>query len=105
MKLLSKRQLATIPKLYQTEDVPLYDKIAYAKLVLSDQSWEWYVIEYDGQDTCFGLVRGYDDELGYFSLQELSEVQALGNLIERDRQFKPTSLQDLRVFGIERVVA
>ena len=52
-------------------------------------SWTWYATEYD-QDTktFFGLVDGYEKELGYFSLEELESVKgSFGLGIERDRYF------------------
>lgn len=36
--------------------------------------WSWLVLEFDGQDTLFGLVRGFETELGYFSLSELESI-------------------------------
>lgn len=104
MKLLTKALAARIPKLYATEGVAMPDKVAYAKLFHPVSHWEWYVVEYDGVDTCFGLVVGHDTEFGYFSLTELS-LLGYGLPIERDRYFKPTRVQDLTVYGIERVAA
>jgi hypothetical protein len=44
----------------------------------------------------FGLVDGFEKELGYFSLSELSSVRGKSGLkIERDRYFTPTKLADL----------
>jgi hypothetical protein len=58
----------------------------------------WYASEFDGHDIFFGLVIGFEMELGYFSLSELSSVHGgLGLPIERDRYFTPTSLQELKV--------
>ncbi len=37
--------------------------------------WTWYATEYDGEDTFFGLVDGFEKELGYFSLAELSTIR------------------------------
>ena len=104
MQLLTKELERKIPKLYQTERVELLDKVAYAKFFHPVSNWTWYVIEYDGMDTCFGLVVGHETEFGYFSLEELSQV-GFGLPIERDRHFKPTQIQDLPVHDIERVAA
>jgi hypothetical protein len=44
----------------------------------------------------FGLVSGFDVELGYFSLSELASVRGpLGLLIERDLYFVPRTLHEL----------
>jgi len=103
--LLTKQQRQKLPGLYETEDVPLPEKVAYAKFFHPVSNWTWYVIEFDGHDTCFGLVVGHNTEFGYFSLRELSESYGVGLPIERDRYLKPTQLQDLPVYGIERVAA
>jgi|SRR5581483_12098829 len=106
MRLLTKSIISRIPKLYETEGVPLPEKVAYAKLFHPVSNWTWYVVEYDGNDICFGLVVGHETELGYFSLEELSTVgDGLGIGIERDLYFQPIQLQDLPVYGIERVAA
>ena len=61
-----------------------------------DSNWTWYVTEFDGKDTFFGLVDGFEKELGYFSLSELESVKGpLGLKIERDVYFKPMKLKDL----------
>jgi hypothetical protein len=45
----------------------------------------------------FGLVIGFEIELGYFSLSELSQVRgALGLLIERDLHYEPKTLEALQ---------
>lgn len=55
-----------------------------------------YASEFDGNDTFFGLVSGFEVELGYFSLSELEEARdALGLPIERDLHFQPKSLREL----------
>ena len=53
--------------------------------------------EFDGEDIMFGLVSGFELELGYFSLKELQEVRGPMKLpIERDLHFEPKSLRELR---------
>jgi hypothetical protein len=54
--------------------------------------------EFDGEDIFFGLVDGFELELGYFSLKELKEVAGpLGLPIERDIHFEPKTLNELMV--------
>ena len=61
-----------------------------------DSNWTWYGSEFDGEDTFFGLVSGFEVELGYFLLSELEETTGpLGLPIERDLYFKPTTLNKL----------
>lgn len=104
MQLLTQELKHKLPKLYETEHVPLTDKLALAKFFHPVSGWEWYPIEYDGVDTFFGLVVGHETEFGYFSLEELSQA-GYGLPIERDRYFKPTQIQDLPIYNIGQVVA
>lgn len=70
--------------------------IARVKFFTPDSSWTWYVSEFDGDDTFFGLVDGIALEYGYFSLAELQSVRGhLGLPVERDRFFTPTPLDTL----------
>lgn len=105
MKLITRELAAKLPKLYETESVPLPEKVAHARLLHPVSSWIWYVMEYDGEDTCFGLVVGHETEFGYFSLRELSQVKVFGLSVERDVYFRPTRVQDLLIHDIERVAA
>jgi hypothetical protein len=44
----------------------------------------------------FGLVKGFEHELGYFSLLELEEISGpFGQKIERDLHFEPTQLKNI----------
>jgi hypothetical protein len=97
MQLLSNEQKQNLPGLYQTENIELGDKLVIAKLFHPLSAWAWYVIEYDGQDTCWGLVDGQDVEFGYFSLEELRQG-AKGLSVERDTHFRPTRVQDLPIY-------
>ena len=49
------------------------------------------------EDTCYGYVQGLEDELGYFSLSEISLIRGyLGLPVERDLFFQPTLLSKIR---------
>jgi len=94
MKLFTKKLLKKIPKIGETEGQN--DPIVWAKLFYPDFSWTWYVIEFDGEDICFGYVKGFENELGYFSLKELQRTRGkLGCKIERDLYFKPKPLSQI----------
>jgi hypothetical protein len=70
--------------------------IAHVKFFTPDSSWTWYVMEFDGDDTFFGLVQGFEKELGYFSLSELQSLRGPWGLpIERDIHWKPTALEKI----------
>jgi len=85
----------TIPRLYGTEGQ--LNPTLWVKLFTPDSNWTWYVIEWDGEDLCFGFVVGHDQELGYFSLADIREVRGgLGLPVERDLYFTPCPLSVVR---------
>ena len=95
MKLITEEIKGILPKLYE-QDGKGFNAIAYVKFFTPDSNWTWYVTEFDGIDLFFGLVDGFEKELGYFSLSELENVRGLMGLrVERDLYFKPTKLKDL----------
>ena len=95
MKLLTKAILKKLPKLYSQEEKGL-EAIVVVKFFTPDGGWTWYVTEFDGDDTFFGLVDGFEKELGYFSLSELQGARGkLGLPIERDLYFDPVPLKEL----------
>jgi hypothetical protein len=84
-----------LPDLYSAEEYGLESK-ALVKFFTPDSNWTWYASEFDGKDTFFGLVSGFEVELGYFSLSELESVKGpLGLPIERDLHYQPMSLLKL----------
>jgi DUF2958 family protein len=86
---------ANIPKLYTTDGES--DPTVWVKLFTPDSIWTWYVIEWDGDDLCFGFVAGHEQELGYFSLAEIDGVRGgLGLPVERDLYFTPCPLSRIR---------
>ena len=94
MKLLTKENIKSLPALYANEEVA--DPVAVVKFFTPDANWTWYATEFDGEDTFFGLVDGFEKELGYFSLKELKTIKgAFGLPVERDMHFKPTPLSEL----------
>jgi hypothetical protein len=95
MKLLTKELRKQLPALGATEKQE--DPQVLLKLFTPDSNWTWYVTEFDQKDTFFGLVAGFEVELGYFSLSELEATTgSLGLHVERDLYFKPTLLSEIR---------
>jgi hypothetical protein len=91
MPLLTDDVRAALPPLYSQENNS--DPIVPVKFFTPDGQWTWYATECDGSDICFGLVNGFEEELGYFSLVELSAVRGmLGLPVERDLYWKPKPL-------------
>ena len=118
MKLLTKELKRKIPPLYSQEEVE--DPVVVVKFFHPRSNWTWYAYEASaqwlvGEDVVnralsdpdesgeyqdikfFGLVKGHETELGYFSLKELSEVRdGWGLGVERDLYFEPKRLSEIR---------
>lgn len=92
MKLMTKEIEQQIPKLY-SQDGKGENAIVYVKFFDPYGSWSWYATEYSKEEKLFfGLVKGFETELGYFSLDELESV----GRIERDLYFRPKTLKEVR---------
>ena len=95
MELLTQELRQQLPPLYSQEHVD--DPLIVCKFFTPDSNWTWYVMEFDGEDLFFGLVVGFEKELGYFTLSELEEARGpLGLFIERDIHFTPKRLSEVR---------
>lgn len=101
MELLDGESRAILPPIYTNENVGL-QAIAPVKFFSPDSHWKWYASEFDGNDSFFGLVAGFEVELGYFSLSELESVRGvLGLPVERDVYFRPQTLEALQRFHMK----
>lgn len=87
---------ASVPGLYATEHEK--DPTVRVKWFTPDGSWTWFVTEYDpASGQCFGLVDGFEQELGYFDLGEIEQLRGpLGLRVERDLHFTPRPLSQVR---------
>jgi Protein of unknown function (DUF2958) len=95
MELVTNELREQLPPLYAQKREA--DPIVVCKFFTPDSSWTWYALEFDEVDTFFGLVIGFEAELGYFSLSELQAARGpLGLPIERDLHFQPTRLSVIR---------
>ena len=85
-----------MPALYTSENDP--DPLVRVKLFDPTGSWTWYVIEYDPETReCFGLVDGFESELGPFNMAELVDIRGTFGLpIERDIHFTPRPLSEIK---------
>ncbi len=99
-ELITKELGDTIPALYANENVRDYnDVLAPAKFFSPFSNWTWYVTEWDPETgTCFGLVEGFETELGYFDLTELAEATVFGRVpaVERDLYWQPKTIGEIR---------
>ena len=89
MKLLTKEIEGKLPRLHSQEEVD--NPKIIVKFFHPFSNWSWYIIEGeidpDGDMLFFGMVDGFERELGYFSLKELEEIKVKGLGIERDKFF------------------
>ncbi len=99
-KLMTKELGEKIPALYANENAPDYDAVvAHVKLFSPYADWTWYVTEWNPQTgECFGLVDGFEMELGYFDLTEMAEAKVRGVVpaVERDLYWKPKTIGEIR---------
>ena len=95
--LLTKELRKQFPKLYATEGIPTEEKKVIAKFFTPDSNWTFYAVEFDQDDTFFGLVDGFEREWGYFSLKELQGIRGkFGLPVERDRHFGQPKIKDIK---------
>ena len=99
-ELMTRKLADTIPALYANEKVTEYDTVlAPAKLFSPYSQWTWYITEMDpATGTCFGLVDGLEQEIGYFDLTELAETTVFGGVpaVERDLYWEPKTLGEIK---------
>jgi hypothetical protein len=72
----TKEQLAKLPRLYETENKPLKEKLIYLHFFIG--GCDWFISEYDGEDLFFGYVILGDSifgEWGYISFEELKSIK------------------------------
>ena len=99
--LLSEELRHKIPRIGSNPLEPLGERVVHVRFFDPTSNWRWYVMEYDGIDTFFGLVlAGQSTLTGRFTLSELEtlcyENPSLGKVgVERDSYFRPVTLAEL----------
>ena len=82
-----------IPRLYETETVPLEEKTIFQRYEIKSIGFFWLISELDpAQNLAFGYANLNDDEMaewGYISIAELLE-----NGASLDRDWKPCKFQE-----------
>lgn len=95
------KQLKKIPMLYSQDGKK--DPTVYMKFFLGN--WTWYVLEFDGNNTFYGLVvSGFEPqgEFGYFTLSELMNLNVRGIEVDRDKyQVTPYAPRKLSIILAE----
>lgn len=95
MKLLTKSLIKRLPPLESQDGRNPGDIIVPCKFFLPDSPWDWYPFEFDGTDVFFGLIKGFENELGYFSLKILTRIRtSMGFRVERDINYGPHTLEE-----------
>lgn len=92
MQLITKRIEASLAPLGSTDGMAWTEKrIVFIKYFCPWSDWEWYVLEGEQEDDdwrFYGVVDGFEIELGYFMLSDLAFITGPGGLgIERDLHF------------------
>ena len=81
----TEERLAKIPKLYETENIPIKDKLIYLHFFIG--GCDWHIAEYDGEDLfwCFAILNNdlQNAEWGYLSFSELKSI-TIQNWLEID---------------------
>ena len=96
MKLLTSAIRAQARKQYHLGS-DMEKQMIVAKFFDPVGSWTWYLMNIDEDlDYCWGIVNGFEVEIGSFSLNELESIKLpFGLGIERDYYFKPVKAIDL----------
>lgn len=98
----TEKDLARIPALYTTEEVPLKDKLIYLHFFIGGS--DWYIAEYDGEDLFWGFTILNQDyemaEWGYISFTEMKAIK-VGPGIAIDRE---TGWKIKKAYEIEKIV-
>lgn len=84
----TQERLDKIPRIYDTEHIPLEDKIVHLHFFIG--SCDWYITEFDGEDLFFGYAILNQDywcaEWGYISFKELKEISIDGIEIDCEHE-------------------
>ena len=84
-----KELLDKIPRLYQTEETPLAEKIIHLHFFIG--GCDWFIAEYDGDDLFWGFANLNDEqnaEWGYTSFSELKSFSINGVEVDCDLYWK-----------------
>lgn len=101
MELMTKELEMKFPRLYETGNISIDDRIVIAKFFNPCGAGTWYAIEYDPEEKLFfGYVSifgdYYNDEYGFFTLEQLESMKLpFGLTIERDLYFKPQPMSSI----------
>ena len=91
MKLMTKKIKEQAEKQYDKgSDM---EQMVVAKFFDSRGSWKWYLMNMDrDEDYCWGIVKGFEVEMGSFSMDALKSQQPR---IQRDLYFEPIKASEV----------
>jgi hypothetical protein len=95
----TQKQLSAIPALYETEKVPIPEKLVHMHFFIG--ACDWYITEYDPEERiffCYAILNGdtQNAEWGYTSFDELIDIKTrTGVQVDRDRSWKPTPVKSI----------
>ena len=76
----TKERLDKIPRLYETESIPLKEKLIYLHFFIMDT--DFFICEFDGEETLWGFVVLNGDlqmaEWGYINFSEVKSIKVAG---------------------------
>ena len=91
MKLLTKKIKEQATKQYSKKSD--MDQMVVAKYFDPMGSWKWFLMNMDkDEDYCWGIVKGFEVEMGSFSIKEL---QSMSPRIQRDLHFEPVKASEI----------
>ena len=109
----SKARLDRIPRIYESGIIPtatpLEERLVHLHFFIG--GFDWYAIEFDGEDLFFGFANLGDDlnaEWGYFSFSELKSIAVSGIQVDCEllKYFRPRPAREIenirRPMGWER---
>ena len=101
MMLLTKEIKSKLPKLYTHDGKPANEVPIVVKFFTPSSNWTWFVTEGEEQENgdwlFFGMVHGFEKEMGYFTLNELQSVKGTFGLgVERDMYYGNHTLAEVQ---------
>lgn len=98
---VSLEDLAKIPLIGSDRETQLEESRIWVRFFDPSSSWNWYVLEFDGRETFFGLiVTSGMAAIGQFTLPELSSLVYRDEderevRVRMDEKFEPVSVLEL----------
>jgi len=96
----TEKQLLKMPRLYETDNIPINDKIIHQHYFFG--SSDWYMAEYGPEDNIFfGYAILNNDlqnaEWGYTRLDDLASIRVHGQEVDRDLYWNPKRFGDIKI--------